>query len=41
MTNPTPRPLPQTPQRPVQAPQMQVDQTRSAVRILAGNFGVL
>lgn len=39
MTNPTPRPLPQLPQRPVQAPQPEV--ARSAVRALPGNFGVL
>lgn len=39
MTNPTPRPLPQLPQRPVQAPQTEA--TRSAVRALPGNFGVL
>ena len=41
MTNPIPRSLPQAMQRPIQTPQMQVEQTRSAVRILAGNFGVL
>lgn len=39
MTNPTPRPIPQVPQRPVQAPQP--ESSRSAVRAVPSNFGVL